>query len=86
MSWCGNNLELNASKIEGDGHRFPEGKITCRPAADQRFADRSRRQLPVSGYSHILWVGLGDEHQLHPEEGAEGNVIPPAAEEVWPTG
>ena len=29
---------------------------------------------------------VGDEHQLgHPEEGAADNILPPAAEEAWPT-
>ena len=48
---------------------FRTEKITCRPAADQWLADRNRRQLQVSGCSYLLWAGLGDEHQLHPEEG-----------------
>ena len=54
-------------------------------AAEQWFADRDRRQLPVSGNSHPLWAGVGDEHQFHPEEGAAEDVLPRAAEEVWPT-
>ena len=38
-----------------------------------------------SGYSHLLWAGLGDAlHQLHGGKCAE-NVLPPAAEEVRPT-
>ena len=48
---------------------FRTEKITCRPAADQWPADRNRRQLQVSGCSYLLWAGLGDEDQLHPEEG-----------------
>ena len=70
---------------EGDGRQFPQGKIARRSAADQWFVVRNRRQLEVSGYSHLLWAGLGDEHRLHPEEDAAENVLPPAAEEVWPT-
>ena len=54
-------------------------------AAEQWFADRDRRHLSVSGNSHLLWAGLGDEHQLHPEEGAAEDVLPPSTEEVWPT-
>ena len=53
-------------KNKGDSGRFPEGKITCHPAADQWFADRNSRQFQVSGYSHLLWAGPRDEHQLHP--------------------
>ena len=52
------DLEVNASKTdEGDGRRFPEGKITWRPAADQWLADRYRRQLRVTFW--VEWSLLG---------------------------
>ena len=71
MSWSGKQpWNWTRQKSKEDGHRFPEGKITSRPAADQWFADRNRRQLQVSVYSHLLWAWLGGEAwPLHSEEG-----------------
>ena len=86
LNWM-NQKRRRWSSISGSkkNARRSRKKVTYRSASDQWFADRNRPQLQVSGYSHLLRAGLGDEHQLHPEEDSVDNILPPAAEEAWPT-